>query len=145
MLHAIQFSVIEHIKGTTYEFNDNVIWMYEGVKLPKEAPYCTVEHLINGVRGLDKLQAYEASTYNFQVGVFTATHDDLIKLQEKVKKLLFKDIALYNTEGANPVLTDKTFKANVTGITPIHVSDISENKDKHRSYIDLTVFSLNKN
>lgn len=142
-LHGIQYSLIQRITADVAEFNGEVIWKYEGVKLPKKAPYCTVEHLLNGVLGLDKLHAYEASTYNFQIGVFTERHADLIKLQEKVKRVLMgKDIPYYDTN-TEPAIINGSFKATVTGITPIYGGDESETKGKHRSYLDVQVFSLN--
>lgn len=142
MLHSIQFSLIEYLKTAMPEFNGNVVWMYNGVKLPAKAPYGTVEYLNEGVAGLDKLNEYVASTYYFQVGVFANNASDLTRMQEKAKKLLFKPIDLIDTS-VSPAVINGTFNARVTGVTPIKDDDTSNVKGRHRSYIDVTVFSIN--
>lgn len=142
MLHSIQYSIIQHLRTQLPELT-NVVWVYNGVSLKKEkSPFATVENLITNVRVLDKLQEYEADTYNFQVGVFNDKNGDNIKLAEKVKSVLMKaPVQLYDTTLEEVI---GTFRVTVGNITPIAPASIEDETGKNRRYLDITVFSLQK-
>jgi hypothetical protein len=140
MLHSIQYSIIRHLKSKLPELT-NVVWLYNGVNVTKEKfPFVTVENLITSSRVLDKLYQYEADTYNFQIGAYSATHSENAKLGDKIKRALMKEpIELFDTD-VNDVIG--SFRVDVTNIMPITTENIESETSKHRRYIDATVLQL---
>lgn len=142
MLHAIQYSLIEHLKALPFTA---VVWAYSGVSLAKKVlPFATVEHRNTPVQVLDKLAEYVASEYNFQVGVMCSNAGELAKLQEQAKRHILKSIPLYNTDGTNATLTAETIRAEVTQIVPLPVEGAEGLTSMHRAYLDVRVYVINQ-
>ena len=51
MQHAITFSIVNYLRVAT---GINAIWLFDGVKLPAEKPFITVEQMQNGESFISK-------------------------------------------------------------------------------------------
>jgi hypothetical protein len=139
MLHAIQHSIIEHLRESVAELKD-VVWMYDGIVLTgRVKPYVTVEQMQDNTTVLAKERAYYEVIYRFQIGLTANSAGERTKVQETVRKaLLNPKITLYNTDG--PRSTDAGFfYCDVTAVTPMPVDATADDTSKHRVYFDVEI------
>lgn len=142
MLHATQYSIIEHLRGVPTL--TDIVWHYGGMQLNEALPFVSVEHLNTGVATLDKRVTYQRLEHNFQVGVYARNASELAKLQDRLTKELAGDLPLYNTDGATPVLTANTVRCNVLNVVPMPVESVEGISGYHRCYLDVQAYVLNQ-
>lgn len=136
-LQDVQLSMIHFISDNIKDLNGNVVWVYKGVSLPKNTPFCTVENVEHTVRKMDKLNEYEENLFSFRIGIYADTHIRLLKLLEEVKtNLQQKKVPMHGNSSVY-------FQVDVTNKT----SDIDDENDaiqSHRMYLDAMVSIFNK-
>lgn len=115
------------------------VWIYDGVKLPTEKPFLTIEDLQAQHSTLEKMREIVGSTYRFQIGVFAQTSAQKAKLPDEITRLLtFNKIPLIDTSQSGfPAVG--FFVAEVERVTPMLNDDVSNVTNNHRAYIDVTV------
>lgn len=115
------------------------VWIYDGVKLPTEKPFLTIEDLQAQHSTLEKMREIVESTYRFQIGVFAQTSAQKAKLPDEITRLLtFNKIPLIDTSQSGfPAVG--FFVAEVERVTPMLNDDVSNVTNNHRAYIDVTV------
>lgn len=115
------------------------VWIYDGVKLPTEKPFLTIEDLQAQHSTLEKMREIVESTYRFQIGVFAQTSAQKAKLPDEITRLLtFNKIPLIDTSQSGfPAVG--FFVAEVDRVTPMLNDDVSNVTNNHRAYIDVTV------
>jgi dipeptidase len=146
LIHAITYSIIEHLRDKIPEVGGRVIWIYDGVTLTgREKPFITVAQLIDTSALLNAGRRDFAETYAFQIGIRARSTDERSRLSYKVAEELRTPIALYDTRGTSAVLTDKTFVIDVNTITPITVDAVENETDYHHAYIDAEVLIYRTN
>lgn len=142
MLHATQFSIIEHLRGVAVL--TDIVWHYGGMQLNEALPFASVEQLNTGVTTLDKRSTHQALEYNFQVGLYARNASELAKLQDLLTSKLAGEIPLFNTDGALPVLTENTVRCSVNNVVPMPVESIEGIKGYHRCYFDVQAYVIKK-
>jgi hypothetical protein len=133
MLYDIMLSLRLHIQENLPELTA-VKLIYDGVSLPEEKPFVTIESLSVPTSRLSAGRISYQETYTLQVGVFANNIGHLYKLQESVKTLLLNSVPMHNS--------DKTFVCDVSDFTRIRNDDIANETDNHRGYFDVTVTIL---
>lgn len=115
------------------------VWIYDGVKLPTEKPFLTIEDLQTQHSTPEKMREIVESTYRFQIGVFAQTSAQKAKLPDEITRLLtFNKIPLIDTRQSGfPSIG--FFVAEVERVTPMLNDDVSNVSNNHRAYIDVTV------
>lgn len=140
MIHALTYSIVEHLKASIPDVAQRVVWLYDGVTLTgKVKPFITVEQLVNNGAVMAAGRRDYSQTYALQIGAYTRSVAERSKLPEVIERALREPIPLYNTDGASPVLTTQTFAASVTSITPIIPEDVNDETNKHRAYLDVEI------
>jgi hypothetical protein len=139
MLHALTYSIIEHIKAELPELTE-VAWMYDGISLSdKSKPYAIVEQMREFSSNIASGRRDFEETFNFQIGMYTNSGSERTRLSEKLKRTLKSEhIPYFDTSGPAPVGAG-FFVCDITFITPMNVEDSSDNTNKHRVYFDVEV------
>lgn len=149
MIHALTYSIVEHLRNQIPEVGDRVIWRYDGVELTgREKPFITVEQLVDTSETLAAGRRDYSETFALQIGVFTRNVGERSQLSYSVAQALRQtNIPFYDTSGPAPILTSQTFVADVTDITPMPPEDINDETNRHRIYIDveITYYRVNQN
>jgi hypothetical protein len=143
MQYNLQHSLITHIEVKT---GIKVVWIYDGVKLPKTKPFITIEQMQNNTTVISKQREAVRTIYRFQLGLFaTSATDRAIKQDELKRILLFDQIELLdaNTPGRYSL---GFFNADITAEVPMPAEDVSDETKKHRVYFDVEIdVTFNKN
>ena len=136
MLYDIQASLKLFIEDTV---NVPVVWIYDGVKLPSEKPFITIEDLQINNETLDKLRDAVQSEYYFQVGIHGQTNAQRTRLQSELKQaLLFNRIPLVDT--SQPDLpTVGFFDCEVEREVRVPAEELAQHSEYHRAYMDVAV------
>lgn len=142
MLHATQFSIIEFLRSLA--LFTNVDWMYSGKALNADLPFATVEYINTGVATLDKQSTQQGNHYNFQVGVYANSANELTRFIDTLTKELAGKLPLYDTSGASPILTSDTIRSEVFNVVPMPVSATEDINGYHRCYFDVQVHVINQ-
>jgi hypothetical protein len=139
MLHALTYSIIEHINADLPELTE-VAWMYDGVSLSsKKKPYAVVEQMREFTSNIASGRRDYEETFNFQIGLYANSVSERSKLSEKLKRSLKSEqIPFFDTSGPAPASAG-FFVCDITFITPMRVEDSSDNTNKHRVYFDIEV------
>lgn len=147
MIHALTYSVIEHLRDQVPEVGGRVLWRYDGLQLTgREKPFIVVEQLADNNALLAAGRRDYTETYALQIAVHARSVDERSRLSYNVAQALRQPaIPFYDTSGALPVLTELTFVVDVTAITPIPVENVENETDYHRAYIDaeITIYRTN--
>jgi hypothetical protein len=143
MQYNLQHSLITHIEVKT---GTKVVWIYDGVKLPKTKPFITIEQMQNNTTVLSKRREAIRTIYRFQIGLFAASATDRAIKQDELKSiLLFDSIELLDatTPGRYSL---GFFNADITAEVPMPAEDVSDETRKHRVYFDVEIdVTFNKN
>ncbi|GMK47653.1 hypothetical protein PghCCS26_47830 [Paenibacillus glycanilyticus] len=140
MIHAITYSIVEHLKANIPDVAQRVVWLYDGVTLTgRVKPFITVDQLVNNGEVVAAGRRDYQQIYALQIGVHTRSVGERSKLPEVIERALRGPIPLYDTDGATPVLTAQSFTASVTRITPISPEDVNDETNKHRAYLDVEI------
>lgn len=139
MLHALTYSLIEHIKSDLPELNE-VDWMYDGIVLTsKKKPYVIVEQMIEFSNTIATGRQDYEETFNFQIGIYANSVSERSSLSEKLKQALKSSrIPYLETSGSEPVILG-FFVCDITSITPMRMEDSGDNTNKHRVYFDVEI------
>jgi hypothetical protein len=139
--HALTYSLITYLKAQIPEVSGRVTWIYDGVTLAGTTkPFATIEQLTDNNAMINAGRTDFEERYLWQVGVRTNNVNERTKLAEKIRdKLRSANVPLYDTSGTSPALTADTFTVDVGDIVPIPLEDVSNETDKHRAYIDVSV------
>lgn len=139
MLHAITYSIIEHLRNQVPEAT-SVIWMRDGVKLTGEVkPFLTVEQMPTGNELLAAGRRDYSEIYRFQVGLRARNISERSLLTDVVLNVLRQpNIPLLDTRQF-PSPEIGVFVCDVTSVTPITSDDISDETNYHRVYFDVAV------
>jgi hypothetical protein len=143
MQYNLQHSLIAHIEVKT---GMKVVWIYDGVKLPKTKPFITIEQMQNNTTVVSKQRESVRTIYRFQIGLFATSATERARKQDELKRiLLFDSIELLdaNTPGRYSL---GFFNADITAEVPMPAEDVSDETKKHRVYFDVEVdVTFNKN
>ncbi|WHY01874.1 hypothetical protein [Neobacillus sp. DY30] len=143
MQYNLQHSLLTHIEVKT---GIKVVWIYDGVKLPKTKPFITIEQMQNNTTILSKRREAVRTIYRFQIGLFASSATDRALKQDELKRvLLFDEIELLDatTPGRYSL---GFFNASITAEVPMPAEDVSDETKKHRIYFDVEVdVTFNKN
>lgn len=139
MLHALTFSIINHLKTQVKELTD-VVWIYDGVDLTgREKPFSVVEQMPEASTLLASGREDYEETYRFQVGLYARSISERTKLSESVKNALRQPkITLLDTSVIPPTISG-VFICDVTAVTPIPIDELANETNKHRVYLDVEV------
>jgi hypothetical protein len=142
MQYSLQHSLITHIADKT---DIKVVWIYDGVKLPKSKAFIAVEQMQNNTSVISKQREAVRTLYRFQIGLFaTSATDRAIKQDELKRILLFDEIELL--DATTPGRSLGFFNADITAEVPMPAEDVSDETKKHRVYFDIEVdVTFNKN
>jgi hypothetical protein len=138
----LQHSLITHIADKT---GIKVVWIYDGVKLPKSKAFITIEQMQNNTTVISKQREAVRTIYRFQIGIFATSATDRALKQDELKRvLLFEEIELLDATTPGRLLG--FFNANITAEVPLPADDISDETQKHRVYFDVEIdVTVNKN
>lgn len=146
MEHELMYSLKRHVGDNVTKLND-VIWAYVGVSLKgNEKPFATVEPVETENTNLSKERTYYEEIYHFQIGLFTDTHSDLLRIGDDMKRALRQpEMDLYDTSSNTPEKVG-VFYADLQGVTPILPSNDEDESRRHMTYYDVeVVVSVNIN
>jgi hypothetical protein len=142
MQYNLQHSLITHIADKT---GIKVVWIYDGVKLPKSKAFITVEQMQNNTTVISKQREAVRTIYRFQLGLFATSATDRALKQDELKRiLLFEEIELL--DATTPGRSLGFFNVDITAEVPMPAEDVSDETKKHRIYFDIEVgVTFNKN
>jgi hypothetical protein len=145
MLHALTFSIIEHLRNQIPE-STAVVWMYDGVTLTdKVKPFLTVEQMTSDNDLIVAGRMDYEEIYRYQVGLRAKSASERSRLSETVRNVLRQtNIPFYDTRGASPVLAG-FFVCDVGNAVPIPVDSTEDETNKHRVYFDVEVSVYRRN
>lgn len=147
MIHALTYSIVEHLRDQIPEVSERVIWRYDGAILTgRVKPFITVEQLTDVNAAIAAGRRDYAETLALQIGVYTRSAAERSKLSYTITQALRQaEIPFYDTSGATPILKGRTFVVDVNAITPITPEDVNDDTNKHRAYIDaeITYYRIN--
>lgn len=141
MKHALTYSIISHLRTQVPEVSGRVTWMYDGVKIDgTEKPFITVESVVTTNTSIAAGRRDFEEIYAWQIGVRAETIAQRERLTETVVTALRqRNIEFIDTRTNPPTESDQTFVADVVRIQPMPSDDISNETDRHRTYIDVEV------
>lgn len=141
MIHALTYSVVEHLRNQVPEVGGRVVWMYDGVALTgRKKPFVTVEQLVDTNAVLAAGRNDYTETYAFQIGIRARSVGERSKLSYAVTQALRQsEIPFYDTSWSAPVLTSQTFVTDVNAVTPLPAENANDDTDRHRAYIDISI------
>lgn len=130
---------IQHSLRTIIEDETGIpsVWVYDGVKLPEEKPFTTVEQMMAETEIISKGRQAVRTIFHFQVGVHARNPNERARYQDVLQRLfLFGKIPLIDAEtGAQ----NGHLRVNAPYVTPIPAEDISDKSNYFRLYFDVTV------
>lgn len=131
-------NVINSLKINLEELTEiNTVILYDGIKLPKEKPFITIDQLTNTFDRIAKQKESVRTNHNFRVGVFAKSLRNRYEIQQTLRDIFsFYELALYNEEGIN---TGRKFEITSMNEIPLSAEDISSDTDKHRVYFDIEI------
>lgn len=131
---SIQFSLRKFIEDET---GVDAYWVEDGVKLPDEKPFITVEQLFDTTEILTKGRQAVQTLFYYQIGIRAESLIDRQILQGDLQRLfLFEKIPYIN---AFTQETDGHLRVEANDGTPIPAEDISDKSNYHRYEFDVTV------
>ncbi|MBO0962021.1 hypothetical protein J1P26_20150 [Neobacillus sp. MM2021_6] len=131
----LQHSIKTHLEAET---GIPVIWVYDGVKLPAEKPFITIEQMQNNNEIISKLRESIQTTYRFQVGLHANSASERSRKQEEIQQIfLFAEMELL--DAATPGKSLGFFNTNLTAEVPMPADDLSDKTSYHRVYFDIEV------
>jgi len=136
MQHEITASLIDHLRAKT---GMNVVWVFDGVKLPVVKPFITVEQMPSSESVVSKMRDAARSIYRFQVGLHTQSMTERTRKQDEIKRIFVFDTfdLLDTTQIPAPVIG--SFCVDLTGITPISPESVSDTTNYHKVYFDIEI------
>lgn len=136
MQHALTASLIDHLREKT---DLPVVWVYDGVSLPKVKPFLTVEQLPSTDTVIAKLRETARTIYRYQIGFHANTASERARRQDEIKHtLVFDEIKLLDTAHA-PAPVVGSFFVQVTAVTPVTPENINDLTNYHKVYFDVEV------
>lgn len=140
MQHEITSSIKAHLQRKGNE----VVWMYQGVKLPDILPIITIEQMKNDNEFISKGREAIETTYRHQVGIRARNESEKVQMQSEIHRifLLDKFDLLDTTKIPTPVVG--SFYVKPVSITPIISNLINDVSGKHRVYFDIEVEQITR-
>lgn len=115
------------------------IIIYDGVRLPKNKPFTTVQQMSNNNNILSKQRETVSTTYGFRVALYEETSSSRMVGQERISDLfLFNNLPLYNVDGT---LSDRVFEVEVEAEVPLDASDLTDDTNAHRVYFEIYILN----
>lgn len=117
-----------------------VVWIYDGVKLPTAKPFMTIEQMQNNTSVLSKMRDAVQTLYRFQVGLQAVSASQRAQLQEQIHRgLLFDKIPLLDASNPSSPASGFFVVEGDISVTPISAEDVSDKTQYHKVYFDVTV------
>jgi hypothetical protein len=139
MLHALTYSIIDHLKTQVPELSE-VVWMYDGVSLTNRVkPFSTIEQMQSNSLLLNAGRTDYEETFRFQVGLFGRSISERSTLSETIKSVLRQPNIPFLNTSVNPATVAGVFVCDVLAVTPMPVDDVADETNKHRVYFDVEV------
>lgn len=141
MIHALTFSLLAHLRTQVLEVGNRVTWMFDGVSISgTEKPFLTIESITDTNALIAAGRRDYEETYAWQIGVRGRTIAERERLTETVRTALRqRNIPFIDTRTNPPTESTQTFVADVIRTQPMPSDDISNETDRHRTYIDVEV------
>jgi hypothetical protein len=145
MLHALTYSIINHIKTQVPEFTE-VVWVHDGVSLTDRVkPFGIIEQMPESNTLLSAGRQDYEQTFRFQIGVFARNISERSRLSDTVKSILSQPNIPFLDTRVFPSPEIGVFVCDVIAVTPIPVEDISSETNTHRVYLDVEVVAYRRN
>lgn len=123
-----------NLEGLT---NISTLILYDGIELPKEKPFITIDQLTNTFDNVSKQRESVRTNHNFRVGIFAKTLRNRLEIQQSLRDIFsFQSLTLYDEEGTD---SGKEFEISEMNEIPLSAEDISRETDKHRVYFDIEI------
>lgn len=145
MIHALTYSIVQHIKNEMPELSD-VVWMRDGIELTsKERPFVVVKYMDDDSRRSSVGRDDYTETYTYQIGL-RGTEFGLPRETEKLKTVLRKAIDFYDTTKPPPASVSGVFYFDNVDATVIPwSSELNHESDQYRVEIDCDITVYRKN
>jgi len=145
MLHALTWSLIEHLRNQVPEAND-VVWVYDGVSLTgRTKPFLTVEQMTGNSESIAAGRLDYEDIFRFQVGLRSRNIGERSRLTDVVKDVLRQpNIPLYDTR-IFPPTEEGVFVCDVKRVVPIQAETTEDETNRHRVYFDVEVTVYRRN
>lgn len=134
MQNEIGYALTRHITDRT---GMKAVQIFDGIKLPTEKPFVTVEVMTNAVVKVSKRRESMRKTYRFQIGLYAKSLSDRNAKQDALERLfLFEEFPLYHNP-SQPATG--SFLVDVINAVPIPSDSVSDENTKHRVFFDIEV------
>ncbi len=140
MQHEITASIMAHLQSAGHD----VVWIYQGVKLPGTLPVVTIEQMQNNNAFISKGREAVETTYRHQVGLRARTESEKTRIQSEINRIfLFDKIDLLDTT-KTPAPVVGSFYVRPVSIVPIMDDKVNDESGKHRVYFDTEVEQITR-
>lgn len=130
----VQHSIRTHLAKAT---GLQAVWIYDGVALPAQKPFITVEQMQNNVTARPKMRDAIGKVLRFQIGLRANTASERARLQAQIEDVFNYDtIALID---AGSGLAAGSFNADLTAVVPMGADDTAATSEYHRVYFDVEI------
>ncbi|MFS0562622.1 hypothetical protein AB1K91_18000 [Terribacillus sp. 179-K 1B1 HS] len=134
MQNEIGYALTRHIGDRT---GVKVVQIFDGISLPTEKPFVTVEALANAVTKVSKQRESMRKTYRFQIGLYAKSLSDRNARQDELERLfLFEKFPLYQNP-SQPATG--SFLVDLINATPIPSDKLEDENTKFRVFFDIEV------
>jgi|SRR5690625_984964 len=134
----MSLNVINSLKINLEDLTDiHTVILYDGIKLPDEKPFLTIDQLTNTFDSVAKQRESVRTNHNFRVGVFAKSLRNRYEIQQTLRDIFsFSELVLHNEEGND---TGRKFEITSMNEIPLNAEDISSDTSKHRVYFDIEI------
>lgn len=137
MQNEISYAITRHIQEAT---GMKTVQVFDGIILPNEKPFVTVEQLTNASTKISKQREAIEKVYRYQVGLYAKSLADRATKQDELSNIFnFEKFPLYQNP-SQPATG--SFFVDLTNETPIPADDPSDEKSKYRVFFDISVSTV---
>jgi hypothetical protein len=137
MQNEISYAIRRHIEEAT---GIKTVLIFDGIKLPTEKPFVTVEQLVNASTILAKRRESISKVYRYQVGLYAKSLSDRSAKQDQLSRIFhFDEFPLYQNP-SQPATG--SFFVELTNETPIPADDPADETNRFLVFFDISVSTV---
>ncbi|MGG1594907.1 hypothetical protein [Terribacillus saccharophilus] len=137
MQNEISYAITRYIQEAT---GMKTVQIFDGIKLPTEKPFVTVEQLVNASTILTKRRESISKVYRYQIGLYAKSLSDRSTRQDQLVRIFhFDEFPLYKNP-SQPATG--SFFVELTNETPIPADDVANETEKFRMFFDISVTTV---
>lgn len=134
MQNELGYALTRHIGERT---GMKAVQIFDGIKLPTEKPFVTVEAMPNALTMVSKRRESVRKTYRFQIGLYAKSLSDRSTRQDELERLfLYEEFPLYRNPSQSAT---GSFLVITSGGTPIPSDNLADENTKYRVFFDVEV------